>query len=162
MQENTQGMDLKKEAVTASRTVDVEDSEDPRRWKQVALERTDLTRYLFYYPSAERRFRLQPRLLTESVANDLRRARCFIQCLLMRRRDPCSLDPLKPLTAANLSRCLEAVSAVRERIPGLFPPGFDDKEAARILGALNTNSHEVGKWVPGRHVGRRAFVIPVA
>lgn len=71
------------------------------------------------------------------------RARCFIQCMLMYRKDPLSLDPLAPLTAANLPRCLESVVSIRELIPGLFPDGMTNERAARILGTLNTNSHEV-------------------
>lgn len=74
----------------------------------------------------------------------LRRARCFIKCLLMRLKNPQVLDPVLSLTAANLPRCLEGARAFRERIPGLFAPGFGDDAAAKVLGALNTNSHEVG------------------
>lgn len=63
----------------------------------------------------------------------------------MRRKDPRALDSVLTLTAANIPRCLEGVRAVRERLPALFPPGFEDREAAQVLGALNTNSHEVRK-----------------
>ncbi|CAM9348795.1 unnamed protein product [Ectocarpus sp. 8 AP-2014] len=77
------------------------------------------------------------------AVNTLDRARCFIQCMLMYRKDPLSLDPLAPLTAANLPRCLESVVSIRELIPGLFPDGMTDDHAARILGTLNTNSHEL-------------------
>lgn len=71
------------------------------------------------------------------------RARCFIQCMLMYHKNPLSLGRLAALTAANLPRCLESVAAVRRRLPGLFAEGMQDADAARILGALNTNSHEV-------------------
>ncbi|CAM9795450.1 unnamed protein product, partial [Hapterophycus canaliculatus] len=71
------------------------------------------------------------------------RARCFIQCMLMFRKDPTSLDPLQALTVANLPRCLESVASIRQRLPGLFPGGMTDDRAAKILGALNTNSHEL-------------------
>ncbi|CAN0474217.1 unnamed protein product, partial [Laminaria digitata] len=73
----------------------------------------------------------------------LERARCFIQCLLMYSRNRRSLEPMRSLTVANLPRCLEAVAAVRARLPGLFVSGLSDEEAAQVLGALNTNSHEV-------------------
>lgn len=67
--------------------------------------------------------------------------------MLMYRNNPLSLDSLAALTAANLPRCLESVAAVRERLPGLFAEGMKDSKAARILGALNTNSHEVRMYV---------------
>lgn len=63
--------------------------------------------------------------------------------MLMYLNNPRSLDRLKPLTAANLPRCLESVVAIRKRIPGLFLDSMSDAEAAKVLGALNTNSHEV-------------------
>eukprot|EP00903_Cladosiphon_okamuranus_P011596 g10906.t1 len=77
------------------------------------------------------------------AVNTLDRARCFIQCMLMYHKNPLSLDPLSTLTVANLPRCLESVAAVRRRLPGLFAKGMKDSDAARILGALNTNSHEL-------------------
>lgn len=61
----------------------------------------------------------------------------------MLRNDARALDPLVTLTAANIPRCLEAVQVVRGLIPELFPAGFGDDDAAQVLGALNTNSHEV-------------------
>lgn len=63
--------------------------------------------------------------------------------MLMFRKKPISLDPLRPITVANLPRCLESVMAIRERVPGLFSEGMTDDRAANVLGALNTNSHEV-------------------
>lgn len=63
--------------------------------------------------------------------------------MLMHHKNPLSLDRLATLTAANLPRCLESVAAVRRRLPGLFAEGMEDADAAQILGALNTNSHEV-------------------
>lgn len=63
--------------------------------------------------------------------------------MLLRRNNEHALDSFRDLTAANLPRCLESVVEVRARLPDLFPEGFGDNEAARVLGALNTNSHEV-------------------
>ncbi|CAN0196244.1 unnamed protein product [Scytosiphon promiscuus] len=77
------------------------------------------------------------------AVNTLDRARCFIQCMLMFRKSPVSLDPLKTLTVANLPRCSESVISIRQRLPGLFPEGMTDDRAAKVLGALNTNSHEL-------------------
>lgn len=77
------------------------------------------------------------------AVNTLDRARCFIKCMLMRHKNAGALDPLFTLTAANITRCLEGVRAVRKLIPGLFPAGFGDEIAAQVLGALNTNSHEL-------------------
>ncbi|CAM9776345.1 unnamed protein product [Pylaiella littoralis] len=77
------------------------------------------------------------------AVNTLDRARCFIQCMLMYRENPLSLDSLGALTVANLPRCVESVVAIRQSAPGLLPEGMSDDAAAKILGALNTNSHEL-------------------
>ncbi|KAJ0410790.1 hypothetical protein ATCC90586_001419 [Pythium insidiosum] len=78
----------------------------------------------------------------EGIA-EVDRARCILKCLGMFERDPASLQPVLDLTCANMERCLEEAKQIREELPAIIPEGFTDEQLAKLIGALNTNSHEL-------------------
>mmetsp|Transcript_7503 Transcript_7503/g.11220 ORF Transcript_7503/g.11220 Transcript_7503/m.11220 type:complete len:461 (+) Transcript_7503:212-1594(+) len=72
----------------------------------------------------------------------LDRARAFIKIILQISRKSEEF-PIDCLSQANLPRCVEAVEKTKKICPLLIPSNVDSILAAKVLAALNTNSHEL-------------------
>uniref|UniRef100_K3WTR7 SET domain-containing protein n=1 Tax=Globisporangium ultimum (strain ATCC 200006 / CBS 805.95 / DAOM BR144) TaxID=431595 RepID=K3WTR7_GLOUD len=78
----------------------------------------------------------------EGIA-EVDRARCILRCLAMFERDNSALDEVLLLTSANYERSMEATAQLRAQASDIFPEGFSDHQMSTLIGALNTNSHEL-------------------
>lgn len=80
--------------------------------------------------------------------DEVDRARCLLKCLARLHADPRALDHVLSLACspAGLERASRAVQQLRRQASEAFPDaalGFSDEQVARLLGVLNTNSHEL-------------------
>ncbi|TMW65073.1 hypothetical protein Poli38472_009240 [Pythium oligandrum] len=71
------------------------------------------------------------------------RARCILKCLAMFERDPKSLDEVFECACANVDRCDEEATELRNLVPEIYPPGFTNEQMATLIGVFNTNAHEL-------------------
>ncbi|DBA02077.1 TPA: hypothetical protein N0F65_011144 [Lagenidium giganteum] len=74
---------------------------------------------------------------------ELDRARCIVRCLAKFEEDATALDEVLELTCANRERCAKTAKKLRSQAPEIFPKGFTNEQMATLIGALNTNSHEL-------------------
>lgn len=80
--------------------------------------------------------------------DEVDRARCVLKCLAKLEMDPRALDHVLSLACSpsGYERAVQAVQQLRRQAPEVFPDavlGFPDDHVAKLLGVLNTNSHEL-------------------
>jgi hypothetical protein len=83
--------------------------------------------------------------------DELDRARTFIMALRLAATVPRLRERLLSLCQANLGKCVACVDIIQENalLRQILPPNLPARDCARILSALNTNSHELEHWGGG-------------
>ena len=90
--------------------------------------------------------------LSELYAIDeLDRARTFVMALYLASTVPRLKNRLLSLSQANLGKCVACMDIIKENalLRQILPPNLGAHDCARILSALNTNSHELEHWGGG-------------
>ncbi|KAG1691280.1 hypothetical protein DVH05_027143 [Phytophthora capsici] len=80
---------------------------------------------------------------TIDAIEEVDRARCILKCLAMYERDAHALDEVLALTNTGQQRAMGAALQLRRQLPDIFPAGFTDQQMEKLIGVLNTNSHEL-------------------
>ena len=80
--------------------------------------------------------------------DELDRARSLIKALNLCRHNPAVLDQIQQCTTVNMDGCRKCIARIQRSdvARAIIPAGVSAEQAAAVLSALNTNSHELGEW----------------
>ncbi len=80
--------------------------------------------------------------------DELDRARSLIKALNLCRRNPVVLEQIQQCTTVNMDGCRKCIARIQrsDTARAILPSSISAEQAAAVLSALNTNSHELGEW----------------
>ena len=92
--------------------------------------------------------KIESALAKMSAIEELDRARSLISALNLCRQDRTVLDQILQCSTENMDACRKCITRILQSdvTRPIIPKGVTAEQAAAVLSALNTNSHELGEW----------------